>query len=385
MIKVKELKLRKILNSEGKDAIETEIIINKNIKGIASTPSAIIPGKREIISKNELNKNELSKMFDEIYNIKIENQEQFDNIINKYKNVLGANVCLSLSLAFARAYSKMKKTSLVKYISKLGCVENRSIEIKSLVTIFSSGVHNKSVNGDIQNIMISVDIQPFSKAVKAIIEIYNRIEKELKDKNLLKGYGTSSGMIVEKFSTEEKFEILSKTIKKLDYDENITIAIDVAAEHFYKNNFYTYQGKKLNSKKLYNTLKEYIKKYNITYIEDPFDSNDEIWWEKIKNENPNILIFGDDIFATQDKYINKELANGIVIKMNQVGTLTDTINTFENARKSKMSICISHRSIETEDTFMCDLAIGLRANYIKIGGPRRGDRIAKYNQLLRLE
>lgn len=233
--------------------------------------------------------------------------------------------------------------------------------------------------------MISVDIHPFSKAVKPIIEIYNHIEKELEEKNLIKGYGASSGMITKQISTNEKFEILTKTIQKLGYSKNISIAIDVAAEHFYQNGNYTYQGKNINSEELYNILEEYIEKYNITYIEDPFDSNDEIWWEKIKKQNPNILIVGDDIFATQSKYINKKLANGIIIKMNQIGTLTGTINTYKNAKNNKMLTCVSHRSIETEDTFMCDLAIGLTADYIKIGGPRRGDRISKYNQLLRLE
>lgn len=233
--------------------------------------------------------------------------------------------------------------------------------------------------------MISVDIYPFSKAVKAITKIYNHIEKELKEKNLIKGYGTSSGIITKQMSTNEKFEILTKTLQKLGYDNNISIAIDVAAEHFYKNNTYIYQGNKLNSEKLYNILKEYIEKYNITYVEDPFDSNDEKWWKKIKRENPDVLIVGDDIFATQSKYIDRKLANGIIIKMNQIGTLTGTINTFKQAKINKMSTCVSHRSIETEDTFMCDLAVGLNSEYIKIGGPRKGDRIAKYNQLLRLE
>ena len=128
----------------------------------------------------------------------------------------------------------------------------------------------------------------------------------------------------------------------------------------------------------------YISKYNITYIEDPFDAYDEKCWIKLKS-NYNKLIVGDDLFATQDKYINNKLANSIVIKMNQVGTLSGTMKAFEKAGFQKMETCVSQRSIETEDTFMCDLAVALNADYIKIGGPRRGDRISKYNRLLRLE
>lgn len=192
-------------------------------------------------------------------------------------------------------------------------------------------------------------------------------------------------MIVEKMTIDEKFAMVMETIKILEYEKEVTIAIDVAAEHFFKNEIYTYQGKTMKSKELNNILNQYIEKYNITYIEDPFDSNDEEYWRKIKLEHKNIDIVGDDLFATQDKYINSELANGIIIKMNQVGTLTGTINTFLKAKEENMTTCVSHRSIETEDTFMCDLAVALNAKYIKIGGPRRGDRIAKYNRLLRLE
>lgn len=192
-------------------------------------------------------------------------------------------------------------------------------------------------------------------------------------------------MIVEDMTIDEKFKMVSDTIKSLNYEKDVTIAIDVAAEHFFKDDIYIYQGKALKSKELNDILNQYIEKYNITYIEDPFDSEDEEYWKKIKLEHKNIDIVGDDLFATQNKYVNSELANGIIIKMNQVGTLTGTVNAFHKAQEENMTTCVSQRSIETEDTFMCDLAVALNATYIKIGGPRRGDRIAKYNRLLRLE
>jgi len=383
MIKIRTIKFRTILNSAGKNAIEVEISTDKNIVGIASTPSAILPGKREVITENELSKEVLNKLLEKIYNTEIESQSEFDSILASNIEEIGSNICLALSLAFARAYAKNEQISLVQYISNIANEQSKNISPKPLVTIFSGGVHNKK--DSIQNIMLSVNIHPFSEAVKAITEIYTHIENELKEKNILKGYGASSGMIVNDITTDEKFKIIEHTIKNLNYEKNVSIAIDVAAEHFCENGKYFYEGKTINSEGLYDIITEYAKKYNITYIEDPFDTKDEKSWKKFKHENPEVLIVGDDLFATQSKYINSELANGILVKMNQVGTLTGTIDAFKKARDEEMSICVSHRSIETEDTFMCDLAVALNAEYIKIGGPRRGDRIAKYNRLLRLE
>ena len=385
MIKIKEIEFRNILNSVGKIALEVQMTTDRGISEIASTPSAIIPGRREVLSTNILGNDLLNKLLEEIYNIEIENQKEFDNILNNYIEKIGTNICLALSLAFARVFAKNEKITLVEYIYKQSNIQNENISPKPLVTIFSGGVHSEKAKGSIQNIMISVNIHPFSKAVKAITEIYTDIENKLKQKNLLKGYGASSGMIVDNMSTNEKFEMVTKSIEELKLNKEVSIAIDVAAEHFYKNGKYIYEENMVDSEELNEIFVEYIRKYNITYIEDPFDSADEKWWKKFREENPNILLVGDDLFATQEKYINNKLANGIIIKMNQVGTLTGTINAFKKARCEKMLTCVSHRSIETEDTFMCDLAVALNAEYIKIGGPRRGDRITKYNRLLRLE
>jgi len=385
MAKIKSIKLRNILNSAGKESLEVEMVADNNLRAISSSPSAIIPGIREVITTNNVNESKLNEMITEICSTEIENQKNFDDILNTYMQDLGSNICLPFSLAFARLSAQIQNMTLVQYISNIANYNLKRISPIPLIAIFSGGVHNQKEQGSIQNIMLAVNIHPFSKAVKAITEIYSYIEKELKKKDVLKAYGASSGMIVEKMTIEEKFEMVIDAIKTLKYEETVSIAIDVAAEHFFENEVYTYQGKNMNSKELNETLSQYIKKYNITYIEDPFDSNDEEYWRKMKLDHKNIDIVGDDLFATQDKYINAELANGIIIKMNQVGTLTGTIKAFTKAQKENMITCVSQRSIETEDTFMCDLAVALNSTYIKIGGPRRGDRIAKYNRLLRLE
>lgn len=381
MIKIEKIKFRTILNSAGKKTFEIELLDSTGIKAYASSPSAIIPGKREVMTTNDFNDYLINDLTNEISSTWIENQEMFDTLLNKYINKIGSNICLSLSLAFARIMSQKEQISLVEYIAKIANYKTKYITPKPLVTIFSGGLHDTKNRQTIQNIMLSVNVTPFSKAINPILEIYTDIEKQL----LLKGYSASSGMIVENITTDEKFEIVLNTIKKLGYEEKVTIAIDVAAEHFFSDNMYVYEGKKLTSEQLETILTNYKNKYHLTYIEDPFAPNDEKFWKKFKEKNSQIAIIGDDLFATQNQYINLDLANGIIIKMNQVGTLTGTIKTFMQAKQEKLITCVSHRSIETEDTFMCDLAVALDADYIKIGGPRRGDRIIKYNQLLRLE
>lgn len=385
MIKIKKIKFRNILNSAGNIALEIEILTDKNISEKASTPSAIVPGRREVVATSDFENKDLKELVEKISNIEIENQKIFDKILEGYIDKLGANICLALSLAFARVSAKNEKKSLVQYISEQANYNVKKISPIPLITVFSGGIHDKSIKGSMQNIMLSVDIHPFSNAVKAIVEIYTDIESQPKEQNVLKGYGNSSGMIVEKMTTNEKIDVIENTIKKLNYEKDVSIAIDVAAEHFYENGNYVYEGELIKPEQLNETLREYVQNHNITYVEDPFHFRDEKWWKIFKQENPNILVVGDDLFATQDKYIDSRLANGIVIKMNQVGTLTGSINAFQKARSEKMITCVSHRSIETEDTFMCDLAVALNAEYIKIGGPRRGDRVTKYNQLLRLE
>lgn len=185
-MKIKEIKTREILNSVGKKALEIEIITDTNIKAIASSPSAIIPGKREVITTNNISESHLKKMIGEICNREVENQVDFDSILNNYMPNLGSNICLPFSLAFARIMAQVQNITLVEYIEK---VANYKVYRKSpipLIAIFSGGVHNQKEKGSIQNIMLAVDVHPFSKAIKSITEIYSYIENELKKKDILK-------------------------------------------------------------------------------------------------------------------------------------------------------------------------------------------------------
>lgn len=186
MIKIKEIKVREILNSVGKKAIEVEMIEDNNIRAISSSPSAIVPGRREVITTEKASKSKLNEMINEIYHKKFTNQEELDFILDSYMEELGSNICLPFSLAFARVMAQVQNLTLVQYIEKLA---NYKIEKKfpiPLIAIFSGGVHNPKENGSIQNIMLAVDIHPFSKAIQAITEIYSYIENELKKKDILK-------------------------------------------------------------------------------------------------------------------------------------------------------------------------------------------------------
>ena len=213
MIKIKNIKIRNILNSAGKEALEVEIITDNNLRATASSPSAIIPGKREVMMTNNINEDRLNEMITEICNTEIVDQGNFDNILNSYMQDLGSNICLPFSLAAARLIAQSQNLTLVQYISNIANCNFKGVSPIPIVTIFSGGVHNQKQSGSIQNIMIAVDIHPFSKSIQAITEIYSYIENKLKERNILNAYGASSGMITQDLTVDEKFEMVENAIK----------------------------------------------------------------------------------------------------------------------------------------------------------------------------
>lgn len=383
MLKIKQVKIRKILNSGGKPAIEASVILNKNIIGVGSSPSAIIAGKREVFSTNITDNDNISlkNLITDLKCLKRINQVNIDIILNKYMDTLGSDICLSISLAFARALAKYKNISLIEYIENETKIKSEYKTPYPLVAVFSGGVHGNKDKRTLQQIMMSVNTNNFNQAIDIILNIYNDIEKYLKENDYYMDLGASSGFVSKNMTTEQQFDLLRNTIKKYNY-ENVSIAIDVASEHLKENDYYVYQGKKYNNLEFTKLLQDYKDRYNLTFIEDPFDSGEKENWVSFKNNNKDIDIVGDDLFATQAQYLDINEANSIVIKMNQAGTLSKTLETITQAKKLGIKLCVSHRSLETEDTFLCDLAVAANSEYIKIGGPRRGDRIAKYNRLL---
>lgn len=381
MLRLKNIVLRKILNSGGKFATEAKVFVSRGVCGIASAPSAIIPGKREVSTtdydiENDVN---ISNLFTELKNIKKITQKNVDTILNKYIDVLGSDITLSISLAYARAIATFYRKTLIEYISRETLIPSEYKSPYPLVCIFSGGVHGGCKT--LQQIMISVNSNNFEESINKILNIYNDIESYVKENNKYVDLGQSSGLIVKDMTTVEKFELINKYIAKYNYDD-VSIAIDVASEHLISGTKYNFDNKKYTKSEFYDLLMDYKNKYNITFIEDPFDSEDEKSWNKFRNENSDIDIVGDDLFATQAKYINNKQASTALIKMNQSGTLSNTLEAIKKCKECNVKCCISHRSYETEDTFMCDLAVSVNSEYIKIGAPRRGDRVSKYNRLL---
>lgn len=389
MYKIKNIKLRHILNSNADKAVEAEVILLDGSWGRASSPSAIIPGKLERVTTYESGidgfYNKEQEIKNNLLNIDI-CQEGLDGYLMSVIDIVGSDISLALSLAFARAVAFSLKISFVQYLAKL--LQNKlCMKISGiLIPIFSGGVHSDERRDSFQQIMVCISENRYVKSFEIAKTINNAIEKELIEKQLNYKIGSSGGYVVEKLSTNEKLEILYQSITNLSCIQPIQIGVDIAAEHLYRNQEYYLDGNKFTSDKFMEMISDYISKYDIVYIEDPFVSDDIIYWNKfVEKYEGTKYIVGDDLSATQVKYIDPRIANGVVIKMNQVGTLTEALRAIRKAQEKNMIICVSHRSYETEDTAMCDLAIASSANFIKIGGIRRGERIFKYNQLMRLE
>lgn len=382
---IKNIQLYTILNSIGTTAIEVEITSLKGHQTYASSPSAIIPGKRESKTTINIDNKLFHKLTQELVNIELK-QEDLDNILKRYLNVLGSDICLSISLAFARLNAIEEECTLCAYISKQLSYNTKYKFPSPMVTLFSGGVHSHKKT--IQNIMIVANENSFSENIRITSDIYSHVEKYLNSHNIFLGYGQSSGLITDSLNTKQKLELVSDIIySKKDYNTKISIALDIAAEHLLDNHkkLYSLDGNFFTGNEIFSLLQQYINDFPISFVEDPFDPNDTELWKNFLSKNNNIQVVGDDLFATQCQFLDSQLANGIIIKMNQAGTLSETLKTVQRAKSLGMTFCVSHRSIETEDTFMCDLGVAMDANYIKIGGPRRGDRISKYNRMLRLE
>lgn len=386
---IEEIKVYPILNSIGLLATEVEMISDKGFHAIASSPSALLPGKREILSNVEIDNKDLKSLILNLVHRDFKYQQDIDDILHNYLNILGSSICLPISLAFARLSAIHARCSLTQYIANEVNYSAKHILPSPMVTVFSGGVHSQNQN-TIQNIMIisMANSCSFFDSIDITSRIYTQIESYLKSHGYLEGYGQSSGLISANgtLSTIQKFDLISEMIQKEHFEGNLSIAIDVAAEHLFNktHNNYCFENEYLEGYEFSKILQKYINEYPISFIEDPFDSSNEELWKSFIKCNPHICVAGDDLFATQTKFVNDELANGIIIKMNQAGTLSNTLQTICMAKSLGMSQCVSHRSVETEDTFMCDLAVAFDSDYIKIGGPRRGDRITKYNRMIRL-
>jgi len=405
---IKNITARQILDSRGNPTVEVDVFLENGVFGRASVPSGASTGEYEAAELRDNDKNRyngkgvlsaLSNVNDEInktlIGTDVNDQTKIDNtMINldgtQNKSRLGANAILGVSLASARAASTANNIPLYQYLG----TTNNFIMPAPMMNILNGGSHaNNTV--DIQEFMIfPFGASTFSEALRIGTEIFHKLKSELHKKGLNTAVGDEGGFAPNLSSNEEAIEIILKSVEKAGYKpgEEIFLALDVAASELYKNGEYNLmsENKALSSAEMTSYLESLVKKYPIVSIEDGLDENDWDGWKKLtKSLGQNVQIVGDDLTVTNiprlQKAIDNKSMNSILIKLNQIGTLSETIQAVELARKVNYGAVISHRSGETEDTFIADLSVAMGMGQIKTGSISRSDRVAKYNQLLRIE
>ncbi len=410
MSQILQIKARQILDSRGNPTIETDVVTSRGVLGRASVPSGASTGKYEAVELRDNDKgfflgkgvlravSNVNKIFaEELKGANIFNQSGIDAAMieldgTKDKSNIGANAILSVSLAVARAAAQSTGQSLYRYI---GGVNANTLPIP-MMNILNGGTHADN-NLDIQEFMIMpTGAGQFSEALKMGAEVFQHLKMILKKNKYSVNVGDEGGFAPNLKSHEEAFELILKAIEKAGYKagENIVLAVDAAASEFYdekKKKYHLKSAKKyLSSEQMVDYWDKLTETYPIVSVEDGLHEDDWQAWkllnEKIGNQ---IQIVGDDLFVTNPERLIKgfenNAANAILIKPNQIGTLTETINTVNLAQGNGYNTIISHRSGETEDTFIAELAVALNAGLIKTGSLSRTDRLAKYNELLRIE
>ena len=397
-----------VLDSRGLPTLYTEIELDNGIKGGACVPSGASTGIHEAL---ELRDGDLKRfkgkgvlkniniinslIFDALSGMNVKNQRKIDELLLKLdgtanKKKLGANTLLSVSLAAAKAAANYEKKELYRY---LGGVNSYLLPIP-LVNIINGGAHANN-NLDIQEYMLTpIGAKTFKEAIRWCSEIFHNLKNILKNNNYSTSVGDEGGFASNFKSNEEPIEYLIKAIKasKLNPEKDVMISLDVAATEFFKNNKYVLSSEKksLSSISMSEYLVKLAKKYPIFSIEDGLSEDDWSGWTHMsKTFADHTLIIGDDLFVTNKKRLLKGIknkaANSILVKLNQIGTLSETLDSINLAKKHNFKTIISHRSGETEDSFIADLAVGTNAMFIKSGSVTRSERCAKYNRLILLE
>ena len=411
MTKITKLVGRQILDSRGNPTIEVDVFSEKYM-GRAAVPSGASTGENEAVELRDggdifLGKSvqkAVSNINDiiskELIGISCLDQEGIDNLLinldgTKNKSKLGANAILGVSLACAHLSSKIKNIPLYKYLGD----DSSCIMPVPMMNIINGGSHSDAPIAFQEFMIRPVGAHSFSEALRYGVEVFHTLKSILKSKGLSTAVGDEGGF-APNFSggTEEAIETVLQSIEKAGFKigNDLTLAMDCAASEFYKDGLYNYKifeggkGQVRTSHQQVSYLRQLVDKYPIDSIEDGCDENDWDGWDLLTSEiGGRCQIVGDDLLVTNIKYLEKAIkrnsANSILIKPNQIGTLTETINAIKLAKKSGWTAVVSHRSGETEDSTISDIAVGLNVGQIKTGSLSRSDRIAKYNQLLRIE
>ncbi|MEJ0032378.1 MAG: phosphopyruvate hydratase [Bacteroidota bacterium] len=408
---IESIHARQILDSRGNPTVEVDVFTESGAFGRAAVPSGASTGTHEAVElrdgdkKKYLGKGVLkavdnvnNKIASAVVGLNVLDQNVVDQIMieldgTNNKGKLGANAILGTSLAVAKAAAMESGLSLYRYI---GGVNANTLPVP-MMNILNGGSHaDNSI--DYQEFMVMpVNADTFSEALRMGTEIFHTLKKVLHDKGLSTNVGDEGGFAPNIKSNEEAIEVVLKAIEKAGFKpgEDVFIALDAAASEFYdeKTKIYTFKksdGKKLKSDEMVDYWAKWAKKYPIISIEDGMGESDWDGWKKLTDKlNDKVQLVGDDLFVTNVEFLQKGIdlgvANSILVKVNQIGSLTETINAVNLAKRNGYKSIMSHRSGETEDSTIADLAVALNTGQIKTGSASRSDRMAKYNQLIRIE
>lgn len=405
MSKIAQVKGRQILDSRGNPTVEVDIVLESGVRGRAAVPSGASTGEHEAIELRDGDKSRymgkgVSKAVAHVNTIiadHIRGQEPdfrvIDQILIKLdgtanKGRLGANAILGVSLAAAKAAAAQENKPLYQY---LGGPEAKILPVP-LMNILNGGAHADN-NLDIQEFMIApLGAPTFSEALRMAVEVFHNLAAILKSRKLSTSVGDEGGFAPNLSSNEEAVQLILEAIEKAGYkpDKDVFIALDAASSEFYKDGRYHYNRRALTASEMVDVYEEMMKTSPLISIEDGLDENDWNGWQGMTRRiGEQIQLVGDDLFVTNVKRlkegIEKQVANSILVKVNQIGSLSETLDAIQLAKENKYTSIISHRSGETEDTTISHLAVATGVGQIKTGSLSRTDRLAKYNELLRIE
>ncbi len=405
MSKIKSVVAREIIDSRGNPTVEVDVLLSSGAFGRAAVPSGASTGEHEAIELRDGDKsrfggkgvlkavNNVNTAVAKAIKGKEADYKAIDAINNKLdgtenKGKLGANAILGVSMAVAKAAANEKGLPLYRYIGG----NKAHILPVPMMNIINGGMHADN-NLDVQEFMIMpIGAPTFSKAMQMACEIFHTLKKILHDKHLATSVGDEGGFAPNLRSNEEGLDVIIAAIEKAGYKpgKDIFIALDAAASSFYKDGKYSYNGKDINSNELIKAYANMVSKYPVVSIEDGLYEDDWSGWKTLTdNLSKKCQLVGDDLFVTNVKRlqmgIDKKTANAILIKVNQIGSLSETLDTIALAKKNNYHSIMSHRSGETEDTTIAHLAVATNIGQIKTGSLSRTDRLAKYNELLRIE
>ncbi|WP_282202390.1 phosphopyruvate hydratase [Kitasatospora fiedleri] len=397
---------REILDSRGNPTVEVEVGLDDGSTGRAAVPSGASTGAFEALELRDGDKNRyfgkgvekavlavIEQIGPELVGYDATEQRLIDQAMldldaTPDKSSLGANAILGVSLAVAHAASEASDLPLFRYLGG----PNAHVLPVPMMNILNGGSHADS-NVDIQEFMIApIGAESFSEAVRWGVEVYHTLKGVLKERGLSTGLGDEGGFAPNLDSNREALDLITEAIKKAGYTpgKDVALALDVAASEFYKDGAYQFEGKALSADDLISYYAELVADYPLVSIEDPLDESDWDGWKAITDAlGDKVQLVGDDLFVTNPERLRKGIetgtANALLVKVNQIGSLTETLDAVELAQRNGYRCMMSHRSGETEDVTIADLAVATNCGQIKTGAPARSERVAKYNQLLRIE